>query len=210
MNLARPNLVAATARGLLAGPLLFAVLVSPSLEASAGQSLVIHHLAHWLMVLAGAVMGYQLRELRRLGAPTVVAWAGLAAALIWHLPPLLSWAESYPVAHIFAHATLVVGGGAIGWAVPRLEAGGKAALFIAGTVLMWPLMLAELAGAFAYTGYRGQAASAGVVELVAMPVAWLVLAFWGPIHHLFTRPVAAVVAQAMLAVVAGLGWTVTI
>ena len=151
-------------------------------------------------------MGYQLRELRRLPAPTAVAWAGLGAVLMWHLPPLLSSAESHPVAHVFAHASLVAGGGAMGWAVPKLEAGGKAALFIAGTVVMWPLMLAELAGAFAYNGYPGQAASAGVAELMAMPVAWLVLAFWGPIHRLFSRPVAAVVAQALLAVVAVLGW----
>jgi hypothetical protein len=71
-------------------------------------------------------------------------------------------------------------------------------------------MLAELAGAFSYSGYPGQAASAGVVELVAMPVAWLVLAFWGPIHRLFSRPVAAVVAQAVLAVVAVLSWTAAI
>jgi Protein of unknown function (DUF1404) len=210
LHTARPSLVAATARGLLAGPLLFAVLISPALEARAEQSLVIHHVAHWLMVVAGAVMGYQLRQLRWLPGPTAVAWAGLGAALMWHLPPLLSWAEIHPVVHMFAHATLVAGGGAMGWAVPKLGAGGKAALFIAGTVVMWPLMLAELAGAFAYTGYPGQAASAGVAELVAMPVAWLVLAFWGPIHRIFSRPAAAVLAQALLAVVAVLGWTAPI
>jgi hypothetical protein len=195
---------------LLAGPLLFAVLVSPAVEKSAEQSLVIHHFAHWLMVVAGALIGYQLRDLVRLPGRASVAWAGLAAALMWHLPPLLSWAESHPVAHMVAHATLVVGGGALGWAVPKLGAGGKAALFIAGTTVMWPLMLAELTGAFAYPGYPGQAATAGVAELVAMPVAWLLLALWGRIHRLFSRPGVAVFAQAVLAVLAVLGWIAAI
>jgi hypothetical protein len=207
---ARPSLTAAAARGFLAGPLLFAVLVSPAVEAASEQSLVIHHFAHWLMVVAGAVIGYQLREQERLPGPAAVAWAGLGAALMWHLPPLLSWAEIHPVAHVFAHATLLAGGGAMGLAVPKLGAGGKAALFIAGTVVMWPLILAELAGAFAYAGYPGQAAWSGVAELVAMPVAWLVLAFWEPIHRLFSRPVAALVTQALLAVVAVVGWTAAV
>src|ERR1700693_3534688 len=171
-------------QGWLAGPLLFAVVVSPGVERAAEQSLVIHHFAHWLMVVAGALIGYQLRELVRLPSRTVVAWVGLAASLIWHLPPLLNWAEIHPLAHLSAHITLIAGGGAMGWAVPKLGGGGKAALFIAGTVLMWPLMLAELTGAFAYPAYPRQAATAGVAELIAMPVAWLVLAFWRPIHRL--------------------------
>jgi hypothetical protein len=207
---ARPSLVASATRGWLAGPLLFAVLVSPALEASAEQTLVIHHFAHWLMVVAGAVMGYQLRGRVRLPGSTMVAWAGFAAALIWHLPPLLNWAEVHPLGHAFAHATLVAGGVAMGWAVPKLGSGGKATLFIAGTVVMWPLMLAELTGAFAYPAYPGQAASAGVAELVAMPMAWLVLAFWGTIHRLFSRPLVAVAAQALLTVLAVFGWLAAI
>jgi hypothetical protein len=191
---------------LLAGPLLFAVLVSPALERASEQSLVIHHFAHWLMVLAGAMMGYQLRERVRLPSPPAVASAGLGAALMWHLPPLLSLAEMHPLAHVFAHATLVAGGAAMGWAVPKLGAGGKAALFIAGTVVMWPLILAELSGAFAYPEYPGQTATAGVAELAAMPVAWLVLAFWGRIQRLISGPAVAVAAQALLAVLAVFGW----
>jgi hypothetical protein len=186
--------------------LLFAVLVSPAFEAASEQSLVIHHFAHWLMVVAGALVGYQFRGCVRLPTPTAVAWAGLGAALIWHLPPLLSWAEIHPLAHVFAHATLVTGGGAMGWAVPKLGAGGKAALFIAGTVGMWPLILAEFSGAFVYRQYPGQAASAGVAELVAMPLAWLVLAFWSAIHRFVSLPRAAVASQALLAVFAALGW----
>ncbi len=171
---------------------------------------MVHHIVHWLMVVAGAVMGYQLRGLRPLLDPRAVASAGLCAALIWHLPPLLSWAEGHPIAHVFAHATLVIGGGAMGWAVPKLGAGAKAALFIAGTVVMWPLVLAELGGAFVYSGYPGQAASAGVVELMAMPVAWLALAFWGPIHLLFSQPVALLMVQALLAVLTVLAWAAAI
>jgi len=64
---ARPSLVAAVTQGWLAGPLLFAVLVSPTVESAAEQSLVIHHFTHWLMVVAGALIGYQLRELVRIG-----------------------------------------------------------------------------------------------------------------------------------------------
>jgi hypothetical protein len=190
--------------------LLFAVVVSPAVETSSEQSLVVHHFAHWLMVVAGAVIGYQLRELGLLRGPTIVAWSGLGAALMWHLPPLLSWAEMHPPAHVFAHAILVAAGGAMGWAVPRLGAGGKAALFIAGTVVMWPLMLAELTGAFAYPGYPGQTGTAGVAELVAMPVAWLLLALWGPIHRLFSRRAVVVFAEAVLAVLAVLGWIAAI
>lgn len=158
------------------------------------------------MVVAGAMLGYQMRELVRLPRRTAVAWAGLAAALTWHLPPLLNWAESHPLAHLFAHATLVAGGGAMGWAVPKLEAGGKAALFIAGTVVMWPLMLAELAGTFVYTEYPGQAPTAGVAELIAMPMAWLLLAFWGPTRRLISRPFVAFASQALLAILAAIGW----
>jgi hypothetical protein len=135
-----------------------------------------------------------------------VAWAGLGASLVWHLPPLLNWAESHPLVHVFAHMTLIAGGGAVGWAVPKLGAGGKAALFIAGTVAMWPLMLAELTGAFAYSAYPGQAATAGVAELVAMPVAWLVLALWVPIHGVVSEPRVSVAIQALLALLALLGW----
>jgi hypothetical protein len=203
---ARPSLVAAATQGWLAGPLLFAVLVSPAVEKAAEQSLVIHHLAHWLMVVAGALIGYQLRERVRLPGRTLVAWAGLAASLVWHLPPLLNWAEVHPLAHVFAHVALVAGGGVMGWAVPRLGPGWKAALFIAGTVAMWPLMLAELTGAFAYPAYPGQAAAAGVAELLAMPVAWLVLALWGRMHGVVSRPGVSVACQALLATLAGLGW----
>lgn len=206
MHPARPSLVAAATQGWLAGPLLFAALVSPAVEKAAEQSLVIHHFTHWLMVVAGALIGYQLRELVRLPSRTVVAWAGLAASLIWHLPPMLNWAEIHPPAHVFAHVTLIAGGGAMGWAVPKLGSGGRAGLFIGGTVVMWPLMLAELTGTFAYSAYPGQAATAGVAELVAMPVAWLVLALWRPIHRLVTRPRVSVVIQALLGVLATVGW----
>lgn len=163
---------------------------------------MVHHFAHWSMVVAGALVGYQLRDLLRLPTRAVVAWAGLAGSLVWHLPPLLNWAEIHPLAHGFAHLTLLAGGAAMGWAVPKLGAGGKAALFIAGTVLMWPLMLAELTGAFAYSAYPGQTATAGVAELVAMPVAWLVLALWGPIHRLVAQPRVSVAIQAFLGVLA--------
>ena len=158
------------------------------------------------MVVAGALFGYQFRQLVRLPGRTLVAWAGLAAALMWHLPPLLSWAEADRTAHMFAHATLVVGGGALGWAVPRLSSPGKAYLFIAANAVMWPLVLAELAGAFTYAGYPGQASAAGVAELVAMSSSWLVFAVWGSLHSLLSRPLASVTAQALFAAVAVLGW----
>lgn len=174
--------------------------------ASSAQSLVVHHFAHWLMVVAGAIAGYQLRDLVRLPGRTLAAWAGLGAALAWHLPPLLSWAEGDPAAHMFAHATLLVGGGAMGWAVPKLGAGRKAALFIAANAVMWPLVLAELAGAFAYPGYPGQAPAAGVAELVAMPMAWLVFALWGPLRRGLSRPGASTAVQALFAVLAVVGW----
>ena len=127
--------------------------MSPTVAGLSTQSLVVHHFAHWLWVVAGAVVGYQFRDLVRLPGRTLVAWAGLAAAFGWHLPPLLSWAETNQAAHIFAHATLLVGGGALGWAVPQLSGARKAALFIAANVVMWPIVLAELANAFVYPSY---------------------------------------------------------
>lgn len=192
----------------MAGPLLFVALVSPAIEVRSEQSLVVHHLAHWLMVVAGALFGYQLRELVRLPGATFVAWAGLGAALVWHLPFLLSWAEVDEAAHVFAHATLVAGGAAMGWSVPKLSSAGKAYLFITANVVMWPLVLAEIAGAFSYGNYPGQAPAAGVAELVAMSSSWLVLAFWGSLRSLLTGPAASTTGQALLAVVVILGWAV--
>jgi hypothetical protein len=203
---ARLSLAAAAARGWLAGPLLLALLVSPPVETLAEQSLVIHHFAHWLMVVAGALAGYHLRNLVRLPAAAVVAWAGLGAALLWHLPPLLRWAEVSPVTHVFAHATLVAGGGALGWAVPRLGGPAKAYLFIAANVIMWPLVLAEIAGAFTYSRYPGQESQAGVAELVAMTLSWLVLGFWTKISLRFSRPLVSIMVQAVLATLALAGW----
>ena len=182
------------------------ILVSPTVAGLSTQSLVVHHFAHWLWVVAGAHVGYQFRDLVRLPGRTLVAWAGLAAAFAWHLPPLLSWAETNQAAHIFAHATLLVGGGALGWAVPQLSGARKAALFIAANVVMWPIVLAELANAFVYPSYPGQATTAGIAELVAMPLAWLVLAFWGPLRRGLTRPGATNVVQALLALTALVGW----
>lgn len=206
MHRARRSLVAAVARGWLTGPLLFVALVSPSIQVQTEHSLLAHHFAHWLMVVAGAFVGYQFRDLVGLPGRSLVAWAGLGAALLWHLPPLLSWAEADRTAHMFAHATLLVGGVAMGWAVPRLNSPGRAYLFIAANVVMWPLVLAELAGAFVYTGYPGQSSAAGVAELVAMSLSWLVLAVWGSLRGLFTRPIASVTVQALLALVAILVW----
>jgi len=193
-------------RGWLACPLLLAVLLSPPVETLAEQSLAVHHFAHWLMVVAGALAGYRLRNLVRLPAPAVVAWAGLGAALLWHLPPLLSWAEGSRVTHMFAHATLVAGGCALGWAVPRLSGPAKAYLFIAANVIMWPLVLAEIAGAFTYSRYPGQESQAGVAELVAMTLSWLALGFWTKISMLFSRPLASIMMQAALATLTLAGW----
>lgn len=206
MHPARLSLAAAAARGWLAGPLLLALLVSPPVEALAEHSLVVHHLAHWLMVVAGALAGYQLRNLVRLPTAAGVASAGLGAALLWHLPPLLSWADASRVTHSFAHATLIAGGGALGWAVPRLSGPSKAYLFIAANVIMWPLVLAEIAGAFTYSRYPGQESQAGVAELVAMTLSWLVLGFWSKITSLFARPLASITVQAGLATLALAGW----
>jgi hypothetical protein len=158
------------------------------------------------MVVAGAAVGYQLRDRGGLRARAVVAWAGLGAALAWHLPFLLSWAESQRTAHALAHVTLVVAGAAMGWAAPRLGGGAKAALFIGGTVVMWPLMLGELAGGLDYPEYPGQAAAAGVAGLLAMPVVWFLWAFWGPLDRLLSRPAAPAAVAAALAAVTVLGW----
>jgi uncharacterized protein YfiM (DUF2279 family) len=182
------------------------ILVSPMVAGLSAQSLVAHHFAHWLWVVAGAIVGYQFRDLVRLPGRTLVAWAGLGAAFAWHLPPLLSWAETDQAAHIFAHATLLVGGGAMGWAVPQLSGARKAALFIGANVVMWPLVLAELANAFVYPSYPGQATTAGIAELVAMPLAWLVLAFWGPLRAGLARPGATNAVQALFALAAVVGW----
>ena len=187
-------------------PLLFIALVSPAITAWTEQSLVAHHLAHWLMVVAGALLGYQFRRLVRFPGRTAVAWAGLGVALMWHLPPLLSWAEANRTTHMFAHATLVVGGGAVGWALPQLSGPGRAYLFIAANAVMWPLVVAELARGFSYAGYPGQESGAGFAELVAMSGAWLVFAVWGSLRSLLSRPLASVTAQALFACVAILGW----
>lgn len=206
MRPARLSLGAAAARGWLAGPLLLALLLSPPVEALAERSLVVHHLAHWLMVVAGALGGYQLRHRVRLPAAAVVASLGLGAALLWHLPPLLSWAEADRLNHVFAHATLVAGGGALGWAVPKLGGPARAYLFIAANVIMWPLALADIAGAFAYPHYPGQASQAGVAELVAMTLSWLTLGFWSKIRGLFAQPLASITVQAGIATIALAGW----
>jgi hypothetical protein len=166
----------------------------------------VHHFAHWLWVVAGAIVGYHFRSRVGLWWRTLVAYAGLAAAFAWHLPPLLSWAETNQATHIFAHATLLVGGGALGWAVPQLSGAREAALFIAANVVMWPIVLAELANAFVYPSYPGQATTAGIAELVAMPLAWLVLAFWGPFRRGLARPGATNAVQALFALAALVGW----
>ncbi len=193
-------------RGWLAGPLLLALLVSPPVDTLAEQSLVVHHFAHWLMVVAGALVGYQLRDLVRLPGRGVVACAGFGAALVWHLPPLLSWAEAARTTHMLAHATLVAGGGALGWAVPKLSGPARAYLFIAANVVMWPLVLAEIAGAFTYAQYPRQESQAGVAELVAMALSWVVLGFWARLSSLFARPLASLLVQTALAILAVGGW----
>lgn len=138
------------------------------------------------MVAAGALIGYQLREIVRWPGRGAVAALGLVASLTWHMPPLLGWAEAAPATHAFAHATLLAGGGGLGWAVPKLSSAARAYVFIGANVVMWPLVLAELAGAFDYAGYPGQAAAAGVTELVAMSLSWLVLFLWSPVRRLLT------------------------
>lgn len=178
MHPKRLSLRAALSHTWLAGLLLFAALVSPPVAATSEQNLVVHHLAHWLMVVAGALIGYQLRERVRLPGRGVIAAVGLVAALTWHLPPLLSWAEARTLTHMFAHATLVAAGVALGWAVPKVSSAAGAYLFIGANLVMWPLVLAELAGAFTYRDYPGQASAAGFVELVAMSLSWFVIFGW--------------------------------
>lgn len=182
------------------------ILVSPTVIGLSAQSLVIHHFAHWLMVVAGAIIGFQLRDRVNVPGRAPAAWVGLGTTIVWHFPPALALTEvSLPV-HLLAHAILVVGGMAVGWSVPKLGGGSKAALFIAANVVMWPVVLAELAGAFSYPRYAGQAAAAGVSEMVAMSLAWLVLAFWLPLRTVLGRPaVSAAQHVAMIGLVI-LGW----
>lgn len=194
-------------RGALAGPLLLAILVSPVVAELSHEDLVAHHFAHWLMVGAGALAGYQLWRRVELPAPAPVAWAGLGAALLWHLPPALAWTETGAESHALAHASLLAGGAALGWAVPALGGGGRAALLIAASALMWPLALAELGGGFSYAGYPGQESAAGVAELVAMPLAWLALGLWRPLYAAASRPALALTLQGTLGALAVLGWT---
>lgn len=193
--------------GWLAGPLLFAAVVSPPVAEASEQSLVVHHLAHWSMVVAGALIGYQFRDVVRLPGRGAFAAAGLVAALTWHVPPLLGWAEARPATHAFAHLTLVAGGAAMGWAVPKMSSAARAFLFIGANVVMWPLVLAELAGAFAYAGYSGQTAVAGTVELLAMSLSWFVVFAWGALRRLVTSPAASVAVQALFALSAIAGWS---
>lgn len=192
--------------GWLAGPILLAMVLSPLVEGWTRQSLVVHHLAHGLMVVAGALLGYQLSRVLRHPWPALMAWLGLGAALTWHVLPLLNWAEATRTTHVFAHATLVAGGIALGWGVPALSSTAKAFLFIAANVAMWPLVLLQIAGAFSYSTYADQAAAAGLAELAAMSASWLVLAFWSPIRSVFNRPTVATAAQALVVTVAIASW----
>jgi uncharacterized protein DUF1404 len=198
--------LAAVKGGWLAGPILLAVVLSPLVESWSRQSLVVHHLAHGLMVVAGALLGYQFSRVLRHPWPSLLAWLGLGAALVWHVLPLLTWAEASLTTHMFAHATLVLGGIALGWGVPQLSSTAKACLFITANVVMWPLVLLQIAGAFSYSAYADQAAAAGLAELAAMSTSWLVLAFWSPIRRVFDRPPVATAAQALVVTVAIAGW----
>ena len=185
------------------------VLVSPVVTGLSAQSLVAHHYAHWLMVVAGALVGYQLREFLQLpgqARAAWVAWVGLGSALFWHLPLTLAWTQASLETHALAHASLLTGGAAVGWAVPGLSGSSRAALFIATSVLMWPVALAELGGALSYAGYPGQGAAAGISELVAMPLAWLALALWGPLRAAVSRPAVALTLQGAMVGLAVLGW----
>jgi hypothetical protein len=202
----RLSIVAAVRGGWLAGPILLALVLSPFVESWSRQSLVVHHFAHGLMVVAGALLGYQFSRLLRHPWPSLIAWLGLGAALMWQVLPLLSWAEATRTTHMFAHAILVAGGIALGWGVPALSSTAKAYLFIAANVVMWPLVLLQIAGAFSYSAYADQAAAAGLAELVAMSASWLVLAFWSPIRRVFDRPPVATAAQALVVTVALAGW----
>ena len=158
------------------------------------------------MVVAGALVGYQVSRVLRHPWPSLIAWLGLGAALMWHVLPLLTWAESTRSTHVFAHATLVAGGIALGWGVPALSSNGKAALFIAANVLMWPFALLQVAGAFSYSAYADQATAAGLAELSAMSASWLVLAFWSLIRRAFDRPPVAASAMALFVTMAIAGW----
>jgi hypothetical protein len=202
----RLSIFAAVKGGWLAGPILLAVVLSPFVESWSRQSLVVHHFAHGLMVVAGALLGYQFSRVLRHPWPALIACLGLGAALSWQVLPLLMWAESTRTTHMFAHATLVTGGIALGWGVPALSSTGKAYLFIAGNVVMWPLVLLQIAGAFSYSAYADQAAAAGLAELVAMSASWFVLAFWSPIRRVFDRPQVATAAQALVVTAAIAGW----
>jgi hypothetical protein len=158
------------------------------------------------MVVAGALLGYQFSRVLRHPWPALIAWLGLGAALMWHVLPLLSWAEATRTMHMFAHATLVAGGVGLGWGVPTLTSTAKAYLFIAANVVMWPLVLLQIAGAFSYSAYADQAAAAGLAELAAMAASWLVLALWSSIRRAFDRPPVATAAQALVLMVAIVGW----
>lgn len=206
MRQSRLSIVTAATSGWLAGPILLAVVLSPVVESWTRQSLVVHHVAHGLMVVAGSLLGYQVSRLLRHPWPSLIAWLGLGAALAWHVLPLLTWAEATRTTHVFAHATLVVGGVALGWGVPALSSTGKAALFIAANVVMWPFALIQIAGAFSYSAYADQATAAGLAELLAMSASWLVLAFWTRIRRAFDRPLLATAAQALVVTVAIAGW----
>ncbi|MFI5269128.1 MAG: DUF1404 family protein, partial [Chloroflexota bacterium] len=167
------SIIAAVKGGWLAGPILLVVVLSPFVENLSRQSLVVHHVAHGLMVVAGALLGYQFSRVLRHPWPSLIAWLGLGAALTWHVLPLLTWAEATRTTHMFAHATLVFGGIALGWGVPAMSSTARAYLFIAANVVMWPLVLLQIAGAFSYTAYADQAAAAGLAELVAKSASWL-------------------------------------
>jgi hypothetical protein len=182
------------------------ILVSPTVTGLSAQSLVIHHFAHWLLVVAGAIIGYQLRDRVTLPGRAPAAWIGLGTAIVWHFPPVLAWTEvSLPV-HMLAHASLIAGGIVVGWGVSKLGGGSKAALFIAANVVMWPIVLFELAGAFSYPGYPGQAAAAGVSEMVAMSLAWLVFSLWVPLRTMVGRPAVSVTLQAAMVGLLVLDW----
>jgi uncharacterized protein DUF1404 len=202
----RLSLVAAVKSGWLAGPIFLAVALSPFVESWSRQSLVVHHFAHGLMVVAGALLGYQFNRVLRHPWPALIAWLGLGAALSWQVLPLLAWAESTRATHMLAHATLVAGGIGLGWGVPALSNSAKACLFIAANVVMWPLVLLQIAGAFSYSVYADQSAAAGLAELLAMSASWLALAFWSPIRRTFDRPPVATAAQALVVTMAIAGW----
>jgi len=203
---ARRSAKAASADPGLIGLLLLFIAVAPSVTALSAQSLAVHHFAHWLLVVAGALIGYRFRDKFDLPGRAPAAWAGLGCAIAWHLPPVLAWTETSLLAHMVAHASLVAGGAAVGWGVTRLGGGGRAALFIAANVVMWPIVLGELSGAFNYSAYPGQAASAGVAEMAAMSAAWLVLALWGPLRRSFGRPAVSLALQVSLVGLLVLGW----